>query len=56
LGKKKEMVKPFILRSVMLSAAARYTALSLKIPSDTKDSWSMRETSSHFILQNQNNS
>ncbi|QQP36366.1 Uncharacterized protein FKW44_021442 [Caligus rogercresseyi] len=33
------MVKPSILRSVMLSAAARYTALSLKIPSDTEDSW-----------------
>ncbi|QQP49678.1 Hypothetical protein FKW44_010432 [Caligus rogercresseyi] len=33
------MVKPSILRSVMLSAAARITALSLKIPSDTEDSW-----------------
>ncbi|QQP54589.1 Uncharacterized protein FKW44_007469 [Caligus rogercresseyi] len=36
---KKEIVKPSILPSVMLSAAARYTALSLKIPSDTEDSW-----------------
>ncbi|QQP52031.1 Uncharacterized protein FKW44_004026 [Caligus rogercresseyi] len=33
------MVKPSILRSVMLCAAARYTALSLKIPSDTDNSW-----------------
>ncbi|QQP54837.1 Hypothetical protein FKW44_007805 [Caligus rogercresseyi] len=33
------MVTPSILRCVMLSAAAPYTALSLKIPSDTEDSW-----------------
>ncbi|QQP54620.1 Uncharacterized protein FKW44_007508, partial [Caligus rogercresseyi] len=36
---KRESLNPKILRSAMISAAARYTAFSLKIPSDTDDSW-----------------
>ncbi|QQP40039.1 Hypothetical protein FKW44_013949, partial [Caligus rogercresseyi] len=35
----KGKLKPKILRSAIISAAARYTALTLKIPSDTDDSW-----------------
>ncbi|QQP40159.1 Uncharacterized protein FKW44_014121, partial [Caligus rogercresseyi] len=48
---KKETIKPSILRSVMISAAARYASLTLKIPSVSEDSWVLRGTSSNFILQ-----
>ncbi|QQP36190.1 Uncharacterized protein FKW44_021210, partial [Caligus rogercresseyi] len=36
---KREFVKPTDLRAILLSAAARYTAFSLKIPSLRNDSW-----------------
>ncbi|QQP55770.1 Uncharacterized protein FKW44_000215, partial [Caligus rogercresseyi] len=36
---KREYVKPADLRAILLSAAARYTAFSLKIPSLRNNSW-----------------
>ncbi|QQP38723.1 Uncharacterized protein FKW44_019385, partial [Caligus rogercresseyi] len=46
---KRECVKPTDLRAILVSAAARYAAFSLKIPSVRNDSWTIASEEIKFF-------